>query len=87
MLISGIRVSQAQVKESLKTALKLPSIGCTMERSCRSGTDILLISLTMDDHLFSDEIRNLQQLISYAEEILTEQNGIKVKIRLTQQRV
>ena len=87
MLISGIRVCQAQVKESLKTALKLTSIGCSMERSCRSGTDILLISLTMDDHLFSDEIRNLQQLIAYAEESLTEQNGIKVKIRLTQQRV
>lgn len=84
MLISGIRVSQAQVRENLKTALKLPSIGCTMEKSCRSGTDILLISLTMDDHLFSDEIKNLQQLIAYAEETLTEQNGIKVKIRLTQ---
>lgn len=84
MLISGIRVSQAQVRENLKTALKLPAIGCTMEKSCRSGTDILLISLTMDDHLFSDEIKNLQQLIAYAEETLTEQNGIKVKIRLTQ---
>jgi phenylacetate-CoA ligase len=41
----------------------------------------------MDDHLFSDEIKHLQQLITYAEETLTEQNGIKVKIRLIQQRV
>jgi phenylacetate-CoA ligase len=41
----------------------------------------------MDNELFSDEIKNLQQLIAYAEETLTEQNGIKVKIRLTQQRI
>lgn len=87
MLISGIRVSQAQVRENLKIALNMPSIRCTMERSCRSGADILLISLIMDDHLFSDEIKNLQQLMAHAEETLTEQNGIKVKIRLTQQRV
>ena len=72
---------------TLKSALKLPDIGCSMEKSCQSGTDILLISLVMDDHLFSDEIKNMQQLITYAEDTLTEQNGIKVKIRLTQQRV
>jgi phenylacetate-CoA ligase len=87
MLISGIRVSRAQVKENLKTALKMPDISCTMERSCRSGADILLISLAMDEHLFSDEIKNLQKLVTHAQETLTEQNGIKVKIRLTQQRV
>jgi phenylacetate-CoA ligase len=87
MLISGIRVSQAQVKENLKNALKMPGIRCTMEKECRAGTDMLLISLIMDDHLFSDEIKHLQQLITYAEETLTEQNGIKVKIRLIQQRV
>lgn len=87
MLISGIRVSQAQVKENLKVALNMPDISCTMERACRSGADILLISLTMDEHLFSDEIKNLQKLVAHAEETLTEQNGIKVKIRLTQQRV
>ena len=87
MIISGIRVSQAQVRENLKTALNLPSISCTMERSCQAGTDMLLISLVMNDTLFSDEIKNLQQLISWAEETLTEQNGIKVKIRLVQQRV
>lgn len=87
MLVSGIRVSQAQVRENLKRALQLPSISCTIKKSCRSGTDILLLSLTMDNDLFSDEIKNLQQLIAYAEETLTEQNGIKVKIRLTQQRI
>jgi len=86
MLISGIRVSQAQVRENLKIALKMPALGCTMKRSCRSGEDILLIALIMDEHLFSDEIKNLQQLIAHAEETLTEQNGIKVKLRLTQQR-
>lgn len=87
MIISGIRVSRTHIRENLKTALNLPAIGCTMEHSCQSGTDILLISLVMDDHLFSDEIKNLQKLMAYTEEILTEQNGIKVKIRLTQQRV
>ncbi|NWH04186.1 phenylacetate--CoA ligase family protein [Desulfobacter latus] len=87
MLVSGIRVSQAQIRENLKRALQLPAISCTIKKACRSGADILLISLTMDDDLFSDEIKNLQQLIAYAEETLTEQNGIKVEIRLTQQRV
>ena len=87
MLISGIRVSQAQVRENLKIALKMPTISCSMEKACRSGADILLISLIMDEQLFSDEIKNLQQLMAHAEETLTEQNGIKVKIRLTQQRV
>lgn len=87
MLISGIRVSQTQVRENLKIALKMPAIGCTMEKACRSGADILLISLIMDEQLFSDEIKNLQLLIAHAEETLTEQNGIKVKLRLTQQRV
>ncbi|MDD4272778.1 MAG: AMP-binding protein [Desulfobacter postgatei] len=87
MLISGIRVSQAQVRENLKNALKMPGIRCTMGKECRAGTDMLLISLIMDDHLFSDEIKHLQQMITYAEETLTEQNGIKVKIRLIQQRV
>lgn len=87
MIISGIRVSQAQVRDNLKAALNLPSISCTMERTCQAGTDMLLISLIMNNTLFSDEIKNLQQVIAWAEETLTEQNGIKIKIRLVQQRV
>ena len=87
MIISGIKVSEPQIRQSLKQTLGLSSIDCTMERVCQTGTELLTVCIVMDDQLFSDEIKGIEQLVYRAEENLSEQCGIKVRIRLVQQRV
>jgi len=87
MIISGIKVSEPRIRESLKNTLGMSSLDCTMKRVCRAGTEILEICIAMDHHLFSDEIKGLEQLVSRAEDHLSEQFSIKVKIRLVQQRI
>lgn len=84
MIISGIKVSEPQIRESLKNTLEMSSLNCTMKRVCHAGTEMLMIYIVMDDHLFSDEIKGLEHLVSCAEDHLSEQCGIKVKIRLVQ---
>ncbi|WP_321492969.1 AMP-binding protein [uncultured Desulfobacter sp.] len=86
MIISGIKVSEPQIRESLTKILGMASLDCTMKRVCQAGAEMLMICIAMDDHLFSDEIKGLERLVSGAEDSLSEQCGIKVKIRLVQQR-
>ena len=86
MILSGIKVSLDQVKEYLKAALGLPCPDCTVERMRQGGTDIMVISLVMGEDLFSDEIKNLQNLMHRTEATLTEQIGVPIKIRLVQKR-
>ena len=86
MIISGIKVSLDQVKEYLKAALELDCPDCTVERIRQGGTDIMVISLVMEDDLFSDEIKNLQHLMQRTEETLTEQTGVPINIKLVQKR-
>jgi len=85
MIISGIKVSEPQIREGLKKTLGMSSLDCAMKRVCQAGTEMLVICIVMDDHLFSDEIKGLEQLVSRAEDNLSEQCGIKIKIRLVQQ--
>lgn len=88
MIISGIKMSEPQIRENLKKALGMSSsLGCTMKRGCQAGTEMLMICIVMDDHLFSDEIKGLEQLVSCAEDNLSEQYSIKVKIRLVQKQI
>ena len=87
LIISGVKVSADQVKNCLKTALNLPSIDCSLERIRQGAADVLMVTLVMDDRLFSDEIKMLEQLMHQTEETLGEQVGVPVKIRLAQKRV
>lgn len=84
IIISGIKVSQDQVKIYLQKALKMACPDCTLDRIRRDGTETLAIFLTMDDALFSDEIKELEKLINGTEKALAEQVGVPVKIRLVQ---
>ncbi|GAB6143085.1 phenylacetate--CoA ligase family protein [Desulfocicer niacini] len=87
IIISGIKVSLDQVKVYLGQALGMQCPDCTVERIRQGGTEILGISLVMDDVLFSDEIKNLEKLMVRTEETLAEQVGVPVKIGLVQKRV
>ncbi len=84
IIISGIKVSQDQVKIYLQKALKMACPDCAIDRIRRDGTETLKISLAMDDALFSDEIKELEKLINGTETALAEQVGVPVKIRLVQ---
>ncbi len=84
MIISGIKVSCDQIRSCLKTALDLPDIECAINRSGNGDQDVLEVSLRMGDQLFSDEIRNLEQVMRRTEVFLAEQVGVPVKIHLVQ---
>ncbi|HCY86264.1 MAG TPA: phenylacetate--CoA ligase [Desulfobacteraceae bacterium] len=86
MIISGIKVSQEQTAVYLKQALGISDPDCDMERIRLNGTEALGISLVLDDALFSDEIKNLEQLMFTTERSLTENLGVPVTIRLMQKR-
>lgn len=86
IIISGIKVSQDQVKEDLKTALGIDSPNCTIEKVKQGGVEIINISLEIDNQLFSDEIKNLEKLMYNTEDILSERVGVPIKIRLMQRR-
>ncbi|WDP89211.1 MAG: AMP-binding protein [Desulfobacter sp.] len=86
IIISGIKVSLDQVRIYLEKALGFPEPDCDLDRIRRGGTELLQISLVMDENLFSDEIKNLENLIIGTEECLTEQTGVPVDIRLIQKR-
>lgn len=84
IIISGIKVSLDQVKIYLQKALGMKRPDCTVNRIRKDGTETLGICLTMDDALFSDEIKELEKLIICTEAALAEQAGVPVKIRLIQ---
>ncbi len=86
MIISGIKISLDRIQESLQSALKLERPDCSMERLRQGGTDILGVCLVMDDRFFSDEIKELEQLMARTEAALSEQTGVPVKISLIQKR-
>lgn len=87
MIVSGIKVSLAQVKIYLEDALGVKCPECTMEKIRHGGTELLGICLVINDSLFSDEIRALEQLILSTGEILGERVGVPVKIQLAQKRI
>jgi len=87
IIISGIKVSLDQVKDYLHDALAVPCPDCSVARIRQGGTEIMEISLVMDDVLFSDEIKELETLMARTEDALAEQVGVPIKIRLVQKRV
>ena len=86
IIISGIKISLDQVNEHLKDALGMEHPHSTILKIRQNGTEMLSISVAMDDVLFSDEIKELEKLIARTEEALTEQVGVTVKITLMQKR-
>jgi len=87
IIISGIKVSLDQVKAYLQEALAVPCPDCSVARIRQGGTELMGISLVMDDVLFSDEIKELETLMARTEDALAEQVGVPIKIRLVQKRV
>ena len=86
IIISGIKIALDRVKTRLQSALRLDGPDCRMERLRQGGTDILGVSLVMNERFFSDEIKELEQLMAKTEQALSEQTGVPVKIRLIQKR-
>lgn len=87
LIISGIKISADQVKNCLQKALNLPSTDCSIARIRQGAADVMVVTLVMDDRLFSDEIKMLEQLMRRTEETLAEQVGVPVKLRLAQKRI
>ncbi|MBF0468615.1 MAG: AMP-binding protein [Desulfamplus sp.] len=86
MIISGIKISREQVIIYLKDALEASHPRCKLEKIRHGGTEILSISLVIDDSLFSDEIKNLEKLMVSTSERLAELTGVPVKITLTEKK-
>ena len=86
-IVSGIKISTDQVKAHLKSALNLQKIDCSMDRIRQGGTDVMIVSLVMDNTLFSDEIKELERLINGTEAALSGEVGVPVKIRLVQEKM
>jgi phenylacetate-CoA ligase len=57
---------------------------CTILKTRSMGTEILSISVAMDDALFSDEIKDLETLVNRTQASLEEQIGVNVRITLMQ---
>jgi phenylacetate-CoA ligase len=86
LIISGIKISLPQVNDYLARALNMEHPRCTILKTRSMGTEILSISVAMDDALFSDEIKELESLVKRTQEALEEQIGVGVRITLMQGR-
>lgn len=86
LIISGIKISLPQVNDYLSTALNMEHPRCTILKTRSRGTEILSISVAMDDALFSDEIKELENLVNRTRASLEEQIGVGVRITLMQRR-
>jgi phenylacetate-CoA ligase len=86
LIISGIKISLPQVNDYLARVLNMEHPRCTILKARSMGTEILSISVAMDDALFSDEIKELESLVKRTQEALEEQIGVGVRITLMQGR-
>lgn len=85
MVVSGIKISREQVQNYLEELLGYGGPVAHLTRQSSQGRDYLEIRLAVDDHLFSDEIKELERLMTRTGEILSERLGILAIVRLTEQ--
>jgi phenylacetate-CoA ligase len=84
LIISGIKISLPQVNDYLASALNMARPRCTILKTRSQGSEILCISVAMDDALFSDEIKELESLVNRIRASLEEEIGVHVRITLMQ---
>ncbi len=90
--INGVKLHQDQIFRHLENALGYAPDDCRIFKNQHSyrekygARNFLEVWLAIDDHLFSDEIKMLEKLINRAEEKLSENTGVPVKIRLREKR-
>lgn len=80
--INGVKVQRHQLRLHLKKALGFSPEHWHFFKQEQAGKTWLEIWISMDQRLFSDEIKNLEKLIHTVEARLAENLGTKVKIRL-----
>jgi len=80
--IDGIKVHKKQIQLSIQTLLDLPSEASKFFIKKRDEKKYIEVWIPVNDEIFSDEIKNLEALIQYAEKNLLENIGIPVVIRL-----
>jgi phenylacetate-CoA ligase len=90
--VNGVKLHQDQIFRHLENALGYAPDDCRIFKNQHSyrekygARNFLEVWLAIDDHLFSDEIKMLEKLINRAEEKLSENTGVPVKIRLREKR-
>ncbi len=90
--INGVKLQQDQLLRQLENALGYAPKDCRIFKNRHSHLEkygartFLEVWLAIDEHLFSDEIKELEKLIVRAEEKLAENTGVPVKIRLREKR-
>jgi phenylacetate-CoA ligase len=80
--INGVKVQHHQLRLHLEKALGFSPEHCRFFKQEQVGKTYLEVWISMDQRLFSDEIKNLEKLIHSVEAKLTENLGAKVMIRL-----
>jgi len=80
--IDGIKVHKKQIQLSIQTLLNLPSDASKFYIRKQEEKKYIEVWIPVNDEIFSDEIKNLEALIQYAEKNLLENIGIPVVIRL-----
>lgn len=80
--IGGVKVHGSQLRLHLEKALGFSPENCHFFKQEHSGKKFLEVWISMDHRLFSDEIKELEQLIHIVEARLTENLGVMVMIRL-----
>jgi phenylacetate-CoA ligase len=84
--IDGVKVHKKQIQRSIQNQLNLPSDASKFFVKKRDGKKYIEVWIPVNDDIFSDEIKNLENLIHRAENNLLENIGIPVAIRLKEKK-
>jgi len=84
--IDGVKVHQRQIQLNIQSALGFPLDTAKFYVKHRDEKKYLEVWIPVNEHIFSDEIKELEALIQVAENNLFKNIGIPVSIRLKEQR-
>ena len=80
--VDGIKVHKKQIQRDIQALLDLPSDASGLYARERDAKKYIEVWIPVNDAIFSDEIKELESLIHRSENILSENIGIPVVIRL-----
>ena len=84
--ISGVKVNQELVLFQIEQALGFVPANCCFLKKRNGARNYLEVSLSVDDRLFSDEIKVLERLMKTVGNKLQEHIGVPVTIRLKEKK-
>ena len=80
--IRGVKVHQQQILSGIETALQMPPKQYCMFENAYGGKTYLEIWIAVDDAIFSDEIKMLEERMKTVRDQVQEDTGVPVIVRL-----